>query len=181
MRHRKNRHIIPFFGLISQRQNCAAVSLADVTSANVVGYSQIALRAGSKMSGASFNMVAKQNMDLTELVPSGYENNSAYISGKTAKGIQGDIVIVILGSNGIVEKDENGYDKTYAWYHSYATKTGWAAAGVWKQAQGSGYADMKPGDVKFPMGTGLWVQVPKNFNEGMLIEFPGVDDAPAAE
>ena len=67
---------------------CAAVSLADVTSANVVGYQNYPLRNGATMTGASFQTITSEGVNLTDLTPVGYLNNATWTKNITGKGCE---------------------------------------------------------------------------------------------
>ena len=187
MRHRKNRHIIPFFGLISQRQNCAAVSLADVTSANVVGYGNSQLRNGSKMVGFFFNKIGDKGMRLTDLSVNGYLD-VAYFKHNARKGIKTDMfTLTILNNVGGVAKYENGRPKQWCFRRSCTNVGGvwtWGNDARWTY-QNDDTHDIVPGsdeDYVFELGEGIWFDVNALAFTGVedpnkySVEFPGIDD-----
>ena len=154
MRHRKNRHIIPFFGLISQRQNCAAVSLADVTSANCVGYNNITLRRGSYMTGSSFDMISKAGMRLTDLKPTGYQY-TYWETGRGGAKFNDMVTINLLTAQGKAEK-------TWKWLASYDKTAKVWVSGYWYDTADPTKTPIVAGsaeDYEFTVGQGIYVSV----------------------
>ena len=137
------------------------MSLADVTSANVVGYKNTEVRSGSKMVGASFATIGEKNgIYLSQLAPVGYEDVSVFTDTKKGDGgVKGQFTISILTSTGGQAYDEKtGVAKSWSYYRTYpkSTKT-WSNDGRWLDQSGT---EIKgDADVFFANGQGLWFDV----------------------
>ena len=86
------------------------MSLADVTSANVVGYANAQIRNGSKMISVSFDQISLKDggMKLSQLAPVGYEDVE-YFKQNSQQGIKSDrFTISVLSSSGSVAKYADG-------------------------------------------------------------------------
>ena len=163
------------------------MSLADVTSANIVGYKNTEVRSGSKMVGASFATIGEKNgIYLSQLAPVGYEDVSVFTDTKKGDGgVKGQFTIKILTSTGGQAYDEKtGVAKSWSYFRTYpkATKT-WSNDGCWKDKNGTVMTGEN--DITFETGDGLWVDVAagayKSGEEKYYLSFPGIDDKPAAE
>lgn len=160
---------------------CATVAMGAIESSEIVGYSQIPLRGGFYMQGAAFQTIATEGMKLSEMTPVGYLNNAKYMDAKRGHGCQGDIYITVLNANGGRAIDENGNEREYLWRHDWNKTDGWAAKGRWIQRtlQEGKVVEVEitaDNDIEFKMGEGLWVCVGTAYEDGMMMEFPGVDD-----
>ena len=112
----------------------AGIALADVTSANIVGYQNKELRAGFKLVGAAFTNVGKDSIMLSDIKPVGfYANEQMLEDGYT----DNDFQIYILKSNG-------GNEAVYGWYQENDGEVWDEESGEW-----SGELELKPGQ-------GLW-------------------------
>ena len=162
------------------------MSLADVTSANVVGYSNYPLADGTCMAGAAFNKIANTKTTLTQVIPQGYLNSSTYttMSGKqTSKGCLGQITVTFLDNRGNPCTDKAGNAMKYYWKHTYTKAGGWQNDPHWYQGKTDGSTvdidETNAPEIK--MGEGLWVKVESGWTADFYIEGPGVDDTVAAE
>ena len=112
----------------------AGVAMADVTSANVVGYAQNNLRAGAIGLGAQFVSVAGDKMDLCDIIPTGYDE-------ETYKG--GSITIQLL--------DYQGYQVPGSMFYWYDDEDGTA----WFDKNDD---EVVRGRVSYDPGEALWVR-----------------------
>ena len=132
------------------------MSLADVTSANVVGYNNITLRNGSYMTGSSFDMVTKAGMRLTDLRPTGYEYDY-WQTGRGSGMFNDKVTIKLLTYQGKPEK-------TWKWLASY-DKTAKVWTGYWYDTADTTKAPIIAGtaeDFEFDVGNGIYVSVEAN-------------------
>ena len=118
------------------------------------------------------------NVSLAQVIPGGYENNPTWTDPSTGKGCKGFILCQFLTAGGKVDTDTYGDAMEYYWYHTWNKATGkWADAGYWQQeTDDDDYVIGEDREVTVPMGYGLWIKVTKNFNEGMLVTGPGLED-----
>ena len=121
--------------------------MADVESANVVGYTTKALRAGATMLAPCFKDVAKNGIDLNSITVTGYDPE---------EGTAGDIGIQILGPTGRAVA-------TYYWYD--VNEDGDILKG-WLDVNDDPVED---GSVVLQAGDGLWV----TGLDGYSLMFPG--------
>ena len=137
-------------GELSPPFYCAAVSFADVSSANVVGYAGVQLNAGGKnMAGAVFVSVGNRDkqMRLSELKITGYEGNEYYLTEECAFVLTFQI------------RNSNGSPKfTYQWADESDGESTWNG-GVWSDTD-TGAVISKDNDVFFNAGDALWIQTP---------------------
>ena len=163
---------------------CAAVSLADVTSANVVGYSNYPLADGTCMAGAAFNKItASEKTTLTQIKPQGYLESTVYknVGKGTKRGCNGEITVTFLDNAGATCVDKAGNEMKYYWKHTYYKTGGWDTDQHWYQMKpdGSTIDIDKNNAPEIKMGQGLWVKVEAGWNADFYIEGPGVDDTAA--
>ena len=116
----------------------AGVAMADVTSANIVGYLHKGLTpiGGTKLVSASFSEINADGVKMADLKPEGYLNNSFFI-GENG-GTWGDFGITFLNEGG----DAIG---AYGWEQAY--ENGQWGEGRWVEYQndmGEGYFDVIP-------------------------------------
>ena len=150
----------------------AALNLpADITSANTVGYANLGLRNGSKMVGATFNVIGDKGMWLSKLTVNGYKDVSTFQS----EGVLAQFHIVVLDSHGGTALDKDGNERAYDFYD--VKEDGEWLGPVWYQGEETEIVD---DDVVFEPGEGLWVGVdpiayPTGEEKYTLI-FPGIDE-----
>lgn len=109
----------------------AGIAVADITSSNIVGYSENGLRHGAKMITAQFvNIGASKNIDLQSLVPTG-------------SGIIDQTEIKVLNAGGVGVED-------YIWTSGSDVDSD---TDCWANED----QDTKITDRAFEPGTGLWV------------------------
>ena len=120
-------------------------------SANVVGYMNKTMNEGGfTMNGASFLSVGKAGMNLTDLVPSGYEGNQDL---KDAEGTMGEFNIQTLTKLGATEA-------TYMWVRSFnVDEEVWNDDGHWT-VNGVTVVPNSDNDPVIPAGKGLWIAAP---------------------
>ena len=116
---------------------CATVGFSEVTSANIVGYNQSALRPGFAMTGPDFLNVGKDAIDLMSITVGG----EAYVPGES-----GDTVFVN------VLNDDGSAACNYSWMdYEGDYEPGWYNVD-------DDYAPLEKGQVVLDAGDGLWVQ-----------------------
>ena len=102
------------------------------------------------MNGASFLSMGKAGMNLTDLVPSGYEGNQDL---KDAEETRGEINIQTLTKLGKTEK-------TYMWVRSFdVDEEKWNDDGHWI-VDGVAVSKGDKNDALFTAGKGLWIAAP---------------------
>ena len=134
----------------------AGTVLADVTSANIVGYANTAINDdGSSGGGPMFINVGAAGEDIglrvTDFIPSGYLNHTEFYQA----GTEGGFTMMIIDNNG------RGVH-TYSWTHEWDwEKDQWAEAGYWNDLENSSPVE-KGGayDLAIPAGTGLFIVAP---------------------
>jgi hypothetical protein len=105
---------------------------------------------GFTMNGASFLSMGKAGMNLTDLVPSGYEGNQDL---KDAEGTMGEFNIQTLTKLGAT-KD------TYIWVRSFnVDEEVWNDDGHWTY-NGTTVVKGDKNDALFKAGAGLWIAAP---------------------
>ena len=156
---------------------CAAVACADVTSANIVGYSNIKLVDGSKLGGAIFKGITTEGMKLTQLTPGGYLENPAWATPFVGWGCQGFIIIELLSTSGSIDSDKDG-PLQFRWFHDFDFfgATGWAEKGCWKRSIGGDLVEITDSnDYEIKASDGLWVTVSQDWCAGMALGTPGLN------
>ena len=120
-------------------------------SANVVGYMNKTMNEGGfTMNGASFLSMGKAGMNLTDLVPSGYEGNQDL---KDAEETRGEFNIQTLSKIGKTEK-------SYSWVRTFdVDNETWNNDGHWTY-NGTPVVKGDENDALFKAGTGLWTAAP---------------------
>ena len=128
---------------------------------SAVGYNTITLRPGSKMCSTSFLQVADESgMTLADLIPVGYKDVTEWATSKN-KGFGGYLSVKVLSPGGALEKDTAKKDKCYSFYAPWNKNTQEWGATYWTQNnEGSEEPVEDASAVKFPIGTGLWIEVP---------------------
>lgn len=121
--------------------------MADVESANVVGYTTKDLRAGSTMLAPCFKDVAKGGIDLTSITVAGYDSE---------EGTEGEVIVQILSA----------YGKTTASYYWYDVNDDGDIVRGWFDGNDE---PVEAGSVFFQPGDGLWV----TGVDGYSLTFPG--------
>ena len=120
----------------------AGVAVADITSANIVGFGPSTLRENCIGAGASFLPISSEVIDLTDLAVVGYEGDCEGVSCQ---------VLSPLGA---------GLD-TYFWYDFPGDEIyGWFDAGD---------NQIEAGAVTINPGKGVWVTAP---SDAYTMEFP---------
>ena len=120
-------------------------------SANVVGYSEVGLREGSKGVGACFAPITGNDVDLTDVIVSGYNRDD---------GSEDQVYAQTLDESGKTIDMYYWIDVSYEEDGETVTLYGWMNAA----------GDLiEKGDVVLPLGDGLWVDAPSedfklNFN-----------------
>ena len=134
------------------------MSLADVQSANVVGYNNISLRSGRYMTGSNFDKITKAGMRLTDLRPTGYEDITYWSTGKGNGKFNDIVTITLLSYQGKALRE-------WKWLASYNKDTSTWNEGYWYDAADTSKTPIVPGsdaDHEFEVGEGLWVNVDPN-------------------
>ena len=161
----------------------AGAALADVTSANIVGYQNVGLAegggGGAKMITMPFNAIGEDGMRISSIIPQGYEENTALWK---SKGIDGEFSIQLLAPDGttaiIPGTEEEPVLMFYSWVHSCTRQGAWDTDAHWNDPY---IEEVEPGadnDYLFPRGTGLYMNIPENSED----DFEAVyDTTPAGE
>ena len=131
----------------------AGVAMADVSSANIVGYTDKALRMGNMMLTPCFAKIGASGYTLADVAVKGYD---PYDPDTWEGGTSADVCIKILASNGAVAKDKDGNDLMYYFFDDMDTDESMGGLGAgWYNLDKS--VKFNVGDVSFPAGFGLWV------------------------
>ena len=125
------------------------MAFADVTSANVVGYSKLQLNAGGKnMMGSCFVNVGEETMRLTDLKVTGYENSEYYLQNV----YEFTVTFQRRGNDGMPYA-------TYAYSDTTEDMETWVG-GKWYDAMNGGTEITTENDVYLKAGSGLWFDTP---------------------
>ena len=124
------------------------------------------------MAGAAFNKITTKATSLTQIVPVGYLDSSAYIGNKKT-GCKGQIVLQILTPQGKVKTDANGDEMEFYWYHT--AKSGvWNDDACWKQTKSGVLTTITTeNDIPFAAGQGMWIAVLSGWTETFAFQNAG--------
>ena len=121
-------------------------------SANVVGYTEVGLRTGSKGVGACFAPITETNVDLAEITVTGYDR---------AEGSEDQVYAQTLDASGKTIDMYYWIDVSYEENGETVTLYGWM------DAEGN---LLEKGSVMMPLGDALWVDAP---GEDFKLNFNG--------
>ena len=141
----------------------------------------------NRMIGTSFSTIGKvgeKGIWLSQLTINGYLDSDKV---KANGGPNGGFQITILNPNGGTAVDNDGYEKVYAYYHSWQkTKSAWKNDAGWvNEGTGDDIIEGEDSDVKLEIGTGLWFYTTPDFYtsdgkggylEKYYLTFPGMDE-----
>ena len=131
----------------------------------VVGYNNVALTNGNQAVGITIYAVGGQPLDLTTVVPQGYEE----IEGRyDNEGTWGDVQFQIIDSNGYAIK-------IFQWYRSFDSYGDevWLDDGHWYNF--TDVCDVNPGDATFNPGNGILATLTWDYGvlEGITLQNSG--------
>ena len=142
--------------LLAATAAVSMVSIAELSSANIVGFSDTGLNAGYKLLGTTFTMVGNAaGAKISDLAVKGYLGNENFVDA----GSEGDFNFQFLDSAGRA-------DGAYAWFHAWdweLEEPTWAAKTYWYDIDAG--EEVVPGsanDVTIPNGKGIWFYAPAN-------------------
>ena len=132
-----------------------------------VGYQEVGLAegggGGAKMITMPFNCVGEEGMRISQIIPKGYEENTAIWENK---GVEGEFSIQLLAPDGttavVPGTEEDPVLMLYAWVHSCTRKGAWNEDGHWLDPYLEEVIPNSENDYLFPRGTGLYMNIPEN-------------------
>ena len=141
--------------LLAASAAAAMVSLAEINSANIVGFSDTGLNAGYKLLGPTFTMVGNAaGAKVSDLAVKGYLGNENFVDA----GSEGDFNFQFLDSAG-------RSDGAYLWVHPWdweLEEPTWAADGYWYDVSaGTEVIAGSENDIEIPAGKGIWFYAPE--------------------
>ena len=123
---------------------CAAVGLADVTSANVVGYNTVTINPGFNMFAVNFKQMGEEaSIKIDDLFPGGGKTDTIFKAGATSA--DGDYIKVWDNASG-----------EYNTYWLYYIKKGGIAENKYWWCNSDGGAKAADTNVKFKNGDAFW-------------------------
>ena len=161
----------------------AATCKADISSANIVGYSGFTLRSGSIMVSPAFLNVGGSSITrLTDIKPTGYENLAYWKTGK-GNGFNDKITVAVLAKDGATADDPKVEGKKLIWAWKHAK--GFANPGYWvRLGESTAITPGSADDYQFKLGEAVWANVVAGAYGGSTgagadqykLEFPAVED-----
>ena len=135
---------------------------ADVTSANIVGYSNKVAnntdKGVSKMLSGSFVNVGTNSVHLTDLSFTGYQDISQYRTSGTGNSFY----MAKLTSGG-------EFEHQYVWKDTYNTESGAWAGGYWYDAKTDKIIEKNTDDdITIEPGDGFWCSIGRNRKSGSI-------------
>ena len=110
------------------------------------------------MCSTSFLKVTDESgLTLADLIPVGYLDVTEWATN-AKKGFKGQLTVKVLNNGGGIETDGANKDKCYQFYAPWTSANGWGAT-YWTQVSGTTTKIDDASTVKFPIGTGLWIEM----------------------
>jgi hypothetical protein len=140
--------------LLAATAAVSMVSIAELSSANIVGYSDTGLNAGYKLLGTTFTMVGNAaGAKISDLAVKGYLGNENFVDA----GSEGDFNFQFLDSAG---RSDGAYQWVQPWDWELEEAT-WSASPYWYDVDaGTEVVAGGENDIDIPAGKGIWFYAP---------------------